>query len=341
MICFAWDGFPQYAARCIRAFVQTTEEPVVVLATKPTVPIKGMDELCGCEIKWIEREEPRTLRELLGEVPKCIFIGGWNIPSFNHFRDEARNAGGRAIGMCDNNFVFSFKECLKAIRFRLWLRGKYDDFFVPGKSGVRLLRFYGVPRKKIATGMYSADATLFEDGLPLAKREKKMLYVGQFIDRKNVLRLCKAFRMSEGYANGWTLDVYGSGPLRDMIPTGEGISVHNFMQPEQLAEVYRQSRCFILPSISEHWGVVVHEAALSGCVLLLSDCIGAGEDFLAEGGNGFSFGPKSVDSIASAMRRVYAMTDAELNKAHGVSLDLASHSSLNHFAEACSGFAAL
>ena len=341
MICFAWDGFPQYAARCIRAFVQTTKEPVVVLATKPTVPIKGMDDLCGCEIKWIERDEPRTLTELLGEVPKSIFIGGWNIPSFNHFRDEARNAGGRAIGMCDNNFVFSFKECLKAIRFRLWLRGKYDGLFVPGKSGVRLLRFYGVPRNKIATGMYSADATLFGDGLPLAKREKKILYVGQFIERKNVLRLCEAFHLSDGSTNGWTLDLYGSGPLRDMIPTGEGITVHDFMQPEQLAEVYRQSRCFILPSISEHWGVVVHEAALSGCVLLLSDCIGAGEDFLAEGGNGFSFRPKSVDSIASAMRRAYAMTDDELNKAHGVSLDLASHSSLNHFAEACSGFGML
>ena len=340
MICFCWDGFPQYAARCIRAFVQTTEERVVVLATKPTVPIKGMDELCGCEVKWIERVEPRTLTELLGEMPTCVFIGGWNIPSFNHFRDEARIAGGRAIGMCDNNFVFSLKECLKAIRFRLRLRGKYDAFFVPGKSGVRLLSFYGVPRNIIATGMYSADAALFKDGLPLAKRKKKMLYVGQFIERKNVLRLCEAFRMSEGYSKGWTIDLYGSGPLREMIPMGEGIAVHDFMQPEQLAEVYRESRCFILPSIREHWGVVVHEAALSGCVLLLSDCIGAGEDFLAEGGNGFSFRPKSVESIAYAMRRIYAMTDEELNKAHGVSLNLASHSSLNHFAEACSSFTA-
>ena len=139
-------------------------------------------------------------------------------------------------------------------------------------------------------------------------------------------------------ANGWTLDLYGSGPLRNKIPTGEGIAVHDFMQPEQLAEIYRQSRCFALPSIREHWGVVVHEAALSGCVMLLSDCIGAGADFLLTGRNGFSFRPKSVESIASAMRMVYAMTDDELDNAHGVSLDLASHSSLNHFVEACSSF---
>lgn len=341
MICFAWDGFPQYAARCIRAFVEATNERVVVAATRPSVPIKGMEKLCGCDVIWVERNDSRRSVDLIGDLPRLLIVSGWYVPAFNRLREDVRDSGGCAICMCDNNFVFGFLECIKAIRFRMLYRDKFNAFFVPGKSGVRLLRFYGVPRKKIATGMYSADATLFRDGLPLAKRQKKMLYVGQFIERKNVLRLCEAFRMSEGYTNGWTLDLYGSGPLRDIIPTGEGMTVHDFMQPEQLAEVYRQSRCFVLPSIREHWGVVVHEAALSGCVLLLSDCIGAGEDFLAEGGNGFAFRPKSVESIASAMRRVYAMTDDELNKAHRVSLGLASHSSLNHFVEACSGFNAL
>ena len=340
MICFAWSGFPQYAARCISAFVKSTQERVVVLGTHPSVPIVGMEALCGCEVKWIDRDKPFHVQETFGEVPRLLILSGWHVPTFNRLRDEVRRTGGLAICMCDNNFSFSLMECLKSFRFMMLYRGKYDGFFVPGKSGVRLLRFYGVPRTKIATGMYSADATLFKDGFPLTKREKTMLYVGQFIDRKNVLRLCEAFHMSEGYTKGWTLDLYGSGPLHDMIPTGGGIVIHDFMQPEQLAEVYRQSRCFILPSLREHWGVVVHEAALSGCVLLLSDCIGAGEDFLAEGENGFAFRPKSIESIASAMRRVYAMTDDELNKAHGVSLDLASHSSLNLFAEACSAFGA-
>ena len=40
MICFAWDGFPQYAARCVGAFVKTTSEQVVVVGTRPDVPVE-------------------------------------------------------------------------------------------------------------------------------------------------------------------------------------------------------------------------------------------------------------------------------------------------------------
>ena len=341
MICIAWDGFPQYGARCVGALVKSTSEPVVVVARRPQVPIKGMEEYAHCSVKWIDDDERRPLNEICGGWPRLMTTSGWGYPLYNRFRDEARNHGCFVVCGSDNNFVFSFKQCIQALRFRLLFRDKYDAFFVPGRSGVRLMRFFGVPASRIVSGSYAADETLFHDGEALEKRPKKMLFVGQFCERKNVLRLCEAFRISEGRREGWTLDLYGSGPLRDVIPTGDGVAVHDFMQPEQLAEVYRQARCFILPSINEHWGVVVHEAALSGCVLLLSDCIGAGEDFLYEGRNGFSFRPESVESLASAMKRVYAMTGEEIETAQGVSLELASHDSLGHYVDAFSRFDAL
>ena len=149
MICFAWDGFPQYAARCVGAFVKTTAEQVVVVGTRPDVPVEGMEQCCGCKVVWVERTDARPLAMVIGEVPRLIVLSGWSIPAFNRYRDEVRRAGGRAVAMCDNNYAFSFKECLRAIRFRLLFRGKYDGFFVPGKSGVKLLRFYGVPQEKI------------------------------------------------------------------------------------------------------------------------------------------------------------------------------------------------
>ena len=40
MICFAWPGFPQYASRCIAAFVRKSQERVVVVATVPDVPVR-------------------------------------------------------------------------------------------------------------------------------------------------------------------------------------------------------------------------------------------------------------------------------------------------------------
>ena len=341
MICIAWDGFPQYGARCVGALVKSTSEPVVVVARRPQVPIKGMEEHAHCSVKWIDDDERRPLNEICGGWPRLMTTSGWGYPLYNRFRDEAREHGCFVVCGSDNNFIFSFRQCIQALRFRLLFQSKYDAFFVPGRSGVRLMRFFGVPASKIVTCSYSADEALFHDGEPLENRPRRMLFVGQLSERKNVLRLCEAFHISGGYKKGWTLDLYGSGPLRDVIPAVNGMAVHDFMQPEQLADVYRQSRCFVLPSIMEHWGVVVHEAALSGCVLLLSDCIGAGEDFLSDGRNGFSFRPKSVSSIAAAMRRIYAMSDAELRLAHDVSLSLSSHNSLGKYVNAFSRFDAL
>ena len=78
-----------------------------------------------------------------------------------------------------------------------------------------------------------------------------------------------------------------------------------------------------MPSLEEHWGLVVHEAALSGCALLLSNRVGAKEDFLEEGVNGLSFDPYSVEDMAEkfaeAMTRTFeTKTAAERAREMGV-----------------------
>lgn len=340
MIVFAWDGFPQYAARCVGAFVKTTSERVVVVGTRPDVPIEGMEQCCGCEVIWIERTDERPLATLIGELPRVIVLSGWSIPAYNRYRDEVRLNGGRAVAMCDNNFVFSLKECLRAIRFRLLFRGKYDAFFVPGKNGVKLLRFYGVPRDRIQTGMYAADATLFKSGKPLSERMKKVVYVGRFNERKNVLRLVRAFQKTN--CQDWSLELYGAGPLKtelmELSKNSPNIKINSFLQPAALAAKYQEARIFILPSVSEHWGVVVHEAALSGCLLLLSHHIGSADDFLENGVNGFSFDPLSVGDMARVMKRAVLLHDENLVRASARSVELGADASLEKFVSAMKGF---
>ena len=354
MICFIWDGFPQYAARCVGAFVKASTEKVVVVATRPKVPIEGMEKVCGCPVHWVGFDEKRTLREILGEVPRAAIVSGWFSSLFNRWRDEVRTQGGKAVAMCDNNWMgLSLREFVKAVRFKLLFRNKYDGFFVPGASGVKLLRFYGVAREKIATGMYSADASIFRDGKPLPEREKKIIYVGQFIERKNVRRLVEAFYRSRkevdiggsnsGCADGWTLELYGSGPLKDELVNlasnlnsqlstfNSRISVNDFVQPEQLFGLYQSARLFCLPSLWEHWGLVVHEATLSGCPLLLSKHIGAADDLLIEGKNGWTFDQYSVDDMALVLKRAMELDDADLSAMQTESLLMAKNASLEKF----------
>ena len=207
------------------------------------------------------------------------------------------------------------------------IRRRFDAFMVPGASGRNLLEGYGVKPERIAEGMYTADSTVFHDGAPLEERSKKIIYVGQFSERKNVRRLCEAFRSIAG-RKGWELHMYGCGPVE--IESGGGVVVHPFMQPEALAREYRMARIFAIASVEEHWGLVVHEAALSGCVLCVSEKVGSADDLLDEI-NGRTFNPYDVADIARKLREVMSFDDDRLRRAHSRSIELASRIGLDVF----------
>lgn len=337
MICFAWHGFPQYAARCVGAFVETTVERIVVVATRPHVPVEGMERLAGCEVIWIDGDDDsRDIVTLCGEVPRVLFVSGWGTPAYNRYRDRVRVRGGKVIALVDNDYRVSLRQIIKAVRFNFLLKRKYDGYLVAGESSRRLLRFYGVPDKRIRIGLYSADEALFTCSRPILERAKKILFVGQLDSRKNIVPFARAF-LAANAQREWTLEICGCGPDKGMIPQDETIVVHDFIQPEELAGIYQTARVFALPSLEEHWGVVVHEAALSGCVLLLSDRIGAAADFLGER-NGLVANPYSEAEMKDAVRRVMLMADEALDAAQRESLKLARQISKRLFVDEVKGF---
>jgi len=332
-VIFCWSGFPQYAARCIGAFVAAHPDVETrVWATRPLVPVEGMETLAACSVTWVEADEVLPLPDRPQET--TVFATGWHVPAFMRLCSAVRKRGGRAILMCDHNYVRpqDLKEVLmdwaRTWRFRLLKRKRFDGFMVPGESGRILLRRWGVPESLIAKGMYSADGSIFHDGAPLSLRPMRMMFVGQFCERKNVTRLVRAFRQAK--ADGWELHLFGSGTLN--VQAGEGIVVHPFVQPEALAEEYRQARVFCLPSVEEHWGLVVHEAALSGCLLALSDRVGAAADFLGSG-NGMVFDPYDVSDMKRTMERTMCLTHEERAAAQAESCKLAGSVGLATFAE--------
>lgn len=351
-VCFCWDGFPQYAARCIGAFVKATGVQTVVLATRPGVPIEGMETHCGCKVIWIGREDDVGARAEIQDVTH-VFMTGWFVPAFMRLGRLVRSRGGKAICLVDNGkrravsdsgLPGRLVEGLKTVRFRLKLRRQFDGFMVPGKCGRRLLEDYGVAPDLIAEGMYAADAALFRAGPPLAERPKKIVYVGQFIERKNVKRLVEAFQKAKVEGEGeqrWELHLYGCGPLKEELnrtieqSNGRPIRLHDFLQPEDLATKYRESRIFCLPSLDEHWGLVVHEAALSGCVLALSDTVCAAEDLLGKA-NGVTFDPQDVGDMSAKLAEAMAMDEVALAAAREESLALASGIGSELFAKGAS-----
>lgn len=301
-IAIAWNGLPFYAARLIRAGVDRVNVPVEVLGSKPSVPIEGMGETLGQPIHWIDNDSPQSWIDLDVERPDLFIHTGWNYEGFNTLGHEVRAHGGHVVSMIDNRWKNSIRQWIGAAVFRLRYRRWFDAVWVPGKSGRRLCRFLGMSDEDIHEGMYGADPEVFPEGPPLPKRRKTMLFVGQLIPRKNVSHLVKAFLEFRKDHPDWSLKIVGEGEVT--IPANEsGIEQEGFLQPQEVARRMRESRFLLLPSREDHWGLVVHEAALSGCGLIVSENVGAAHD-LVSAGNGVVHPVDSVSALENALRQV-------------------------------------
>lgn len=329
MICIAWGGMPAYAECAVKRFMLDSAEPVSLIATPSDVPKTCSKDIAGESIHWVEDDEEVSIRSILGEIPRVLLVSGWFIPSFNRIAKEVRSAGGKVVLLMDHRWKMSLRIIAWSAVFAAFRRHMFDYFMVPGESGARLLRYCGVKRDKLATGMYTADPSRFVDGGRLTSRDKRIVFVGRFDDRKNILPFAEEFCKFAKNHKEWQLDCYGCGILKDKLAglnRSYGISnihIHEFTQPSELAKVYAGARIMVLPSLEDHWGVVVHEAALCGCALLLSSEVGAADDLCSEK-NGFVFSPYSRGEMRESLERIASWTDAHWDSAHDESLNKAS-----------------
>jgi glycosyltransferase involved in cell wall biosynthesis len=313
---------PQYAARLLRAAIVGLGQPCVVIGSKPTVPIEGIEEALEQTVIWVNADKPVSWRELGLDVPDIYFQSGWAYPAFSALGKEVKSKGGRICLLMDNNWRENLRQLIGAIWFRIFKQKQFNAVLVPGKSSRKLARWYGISNQKIWEGMYGADPDLFYNGAPLEERPKRIIFVGQYIHRKQCLELARAFMGVADQIPEWELVMYGSGDQQSLLPVHPRIKVNDFTQPQQLAGIYRNARIFALPSLSEAWGLVVHEAALSGCQLLLSDAIGSRHDFASQE-NAQIFKAGNLRDLQSALLKLTSLNSSELKIAQQTSLTLA------------------
>ncbi|MBX9761227.1 MAG: glycosyltransferase family 4 protein [Beijerinckiaceae bacterium] len=317
----------------MRAAIERLGEPCAVIGTQPYVPVEGMESALGQPITWVDPARPVTWAQLGLDAPKLFIQSGWRYPAISALGRDARAHGARVVGLTDINWRGDFRQTvLGPLGFRLLHRARFDAMVVAGAQGRRVMRLFGMPDERIREGVYGADPALFTPGPPLAQRDRTFLFVGRFEPQKNVLGLVEAFQRFARTRPGWTLRLCGSGSQRGLIPNHPAIIVEDFVQPQDLPGRYHQARFFVLPSVHEPWGLVVHEAALSGCALLLSDAVGSGDD-LATPANALRFRAGDVDALAAALEAAAAADERWLDGAHAQSLRLSSRFGPSRFAD--------
>lgn len=313
-LAVAWNGLPAYGAQLIRAGQERLNYDFPVIATKPDVPIQGMEETLKGNVTWIDPKKKLSWSDLKITIPDVFIHTGWNYPYFLCLANEVRANGGQVVGMFDNCWKRNLRQFLGGIYFRFDRRSRYAAAWVPGKSGRKLAKYIGFPNDLIFEGMYGADPHIFHSKVEAHLRPKRILFVGRLNDRKGVLELANAFTGLHQEFPDWSLEIVGSGPLRESLPRVPSIKLRDFQQPPVIASLMNQSRILVLPSREEHWGLVVHEAALCGCALALEERIGSAADFTGKW-NAVLFKGTKVDEIQNALRSMFEWDNERLDRA--------------------------
>lgn len=139
------------------------------------------------------------------------------------------------------------------------------------------------------------------------------LAVARFEKKKNHARLLQAYSKYRTVIGdtAWPLVILGDGILRSRLEAqcislglSETVILPGFVGYDELPGWYQNAGCFIHPSTSEQWGLVVNEAMAAGLPVLVSNRCGCARDLVIDGRNGFTFDPYNVDEISDVMVRV-------------------------------------
>ena len=271
-IVISWNELPKYAAYPLREIINDNPE-IEIISIKSSLPIKGLDKIIGKKIHWVKNKSLKW-KDLGLKIPDIYFQAGWYKKAFSSLGQEVKNNGGKVVLLSDNPHKNTFRQKVGSIIYKIKYLKYFDAAWVPGNLGLRLMKSYGIFERNIFQGLYCSNQKIYNKGKSISKRPKTFLFVGQIMREKGIIELIQSFKNFSSKNPEWKLIIIGNGPLRKIIPKQKNIEYFSFKKPEEVAEVMKKSRFLILPTHSDHWPLVVSEATLCGCGLIITDIVG-------------------------------------------------------------------
>jgi len=205
---------------------------------------------------------------------------------------------------------------------RLIARGA-DACIAIGTRAREYLRFLGAKGEKIFISYSTVDVGAFFQRSRISgtekesikrkigiKTDKVILYVGQFIERKGIIYLLKAFARLKKVENDVSLLLVGYGPLEGKYKNYinkkqiKDVFFHEHLGVEEIPKIYAISNVFVLPSLEETWGVVINEAMACGLPVVTTRKVGSSDDLVEHGRNGYVVKSGSYRQLEMALKKI-------------------------------------
>jgi glycosyltransferase involved in cell wall biosynthesis len=268
-------------------------------------------------IPWSEPPKPAELVALIRQfAPDAVAMMSWNFTPA--YRAVMKNLPPNVVRILimDNLWRSTPKQWLGRLGHRFYVKPVADVAMVPSERTESYARMLGFGPSDIIRGSLSADVDLFgsppRTGEELAGR-RSFVYAGRLVWHKGPDVLARAYRRYRAMADEpWDLHVVGTGAHAAQLRDIEGVTMHGFVQPPQVADLMRRSSCLVLTSHIEPYGVVVHEAAVAGLPILCTDFAGAAAGMMQDSYNGWIVAAGDVERWAEAMLRMSNLPPARL-----------------------------
>ena len=317
-VSILYTELADYSIACFRALKDCNVELMLIhWPINPEAPFKFDLSFCDEVISRNERSEESLIKLVQGFNPDLILCSGWMDKTYLKICKQHRNRIPVVLSM-DNHWTGSIKQRIATLIAPFKILNAFNRAFVPGEAQKQYAVKLGFEEAEIRTGFYSADTVKFQNIFESTNEQKKLnfpmrfLYLGRYVEHKGIFDLWDAFQKFRLTHPEWELWCVGVGDQFDNRVESEGIRHFGFIQPSDMLPILNETGVYILPSHFEPWGVSVHEMAVAGFPMLLSDKIGSKEAFLD--GNGREFESGNLESLIGAMTWMAKQDVSDLNR---------------------------
>jgi glycosyltransferase involved in cell wall biosynthesis len=263
--------------------------------------------------------------------PAVAMIPGWGTPASLIALEWCLRNHRPTVVMSESN-AFDEKRYALAEAIKRIVVSRFSAGLAGGRLQKKYLIALGLPRNRVFTGYDVVDNEYFRRtaeelrsqasavrtkyGLP----ENYFLASARFVPKKNLPTLIRAYASFRQLADNtqheqpirendpWDLVLLGDGPMRAVLSRlisdlrlHDHVHLPGFVQYRDLPAYYALADVFVHASTTEQWGLVINEAMATSLPVIVSNRCGCVPDLVTEGKNGFTFDPRSVESLTKLM----------------------------------------
>lgn len=228
-----------------------------------------------------------------------LIIGGFDFKEYwiaafiNHRRKNAV--------VIESSIFESQTTGIKGFVKRIFIK-RISTAYVSGKAQKELalaLNFKGELKITKGVGLFN----IVEQAVYYPKKiVKYFVYVGRLSEEKNLIHLIHTFNELPDLQ----LNIVGFGVQEKELKSiaKSNILFYGAINNKDLPTLYRANDVFILPSLSEPWGLVVEEAFNNGLPVIVSNMVGCSSEIIIPDENGIIFQLRNKSGIRDAILKI-------------------------------------